>query len=489
MATVLPLPRLSLSSVTELVRSVGALRSEDMSERLYRETEGLPFFLVEYLAMLAQGNADKTLALGDWSLPGGARDLLHSRLALVSETGGQLLSTAAVIGRSFDFETLREASGRGDEETVAALEGLVSQGLVKEVRAGEGNGAGMLMYDFGHEKLRALVYEETSLARRRLLHRRVAEALLTRARAQRKIGPVASQIAQHYQLSGQDAEAAEYFRLAGEHARALYANAEALAHFRLALALGHPQAAVLHEAIGDLQTLAADYGTALTAYETAAAFCEPGALGRLEHKLGDVHHRRGEWDHAESHFRAALAAWGEIGFAGERARLYADWSLTAHRQGQTQQALDLAHRAMELAEQIGDAQALAQAHNILGILAASQGDLDRARRDLERSLALAETLGDPGARAAALNNLALACGAAGEIERAIQLAETALALCASQGDRHHEAALHNNLADLLHVVGKSDTAMSHLKQAVTILSEIGVQAGTVQPEIWKLAEW
>ena len=31
--------------------------------------------------------------------------------------------------------------------------------------------------------------------------------------------------------------------------------------------------------------------------------------------------------------------------------------------------------------------------------------------------------------------------------------------------------------------------MSHLKQAVSIYAEIGVEAGNVQPEIWKLAEW
>jgi hypothetical protein len=31
--------------------------------------------------------------------------------------------------------------------------------------------------------------------------------------------------------------------------------------------------------------------------------------------------------------------------------------------------------------------------------------------------------------------------------------------------------------------------MSHLKQAVSIYAEIGVEAGTVQPEIWKLVEW
>ena len=31
--------------------------------------------------------------------------------------------------------------------------------------------------------------------------------------------------------------------------------------------------------------------------------------------------------------------------------------------------------------------------------------------------------------------------------------------------------------------------MAHLKQAVTIYAEFGVEAGAVQPQIWKLAEW
>ncbi|MFQ5813568.1 MAG: AAA family ATPase, partial [Anaerolineae bacterium] len=487
-ATLLPLSRLSLSAVMELVqREVLSKRQalpEGLGERLYRETEGLPFFLVEYLVAMAEG-AD--VASSDWPLLGSVRDLLHSRLATVTETGWQLLTTAAVIGRSFDFDTLQEASGRSDDETVTALEALLAQRLVEEVRGGAGERG--LICDFSHEKLRALVYEEASLARRRLLHRRVAEAFVGRVRGRRETGPLASQIAHHYRLAGQEAKAAEYFKQAGEHARALYANAEALAHFRSALALGHPEAAALHEAIGDLQTLLGEYGAALTSYETAAALGDPHTLANLEHKLGNVHHRRGKWELAESHFQAALAALGEEGFAGERARLYADWSLTAHRRGQTGQALDLARRGLELAETAGDTHALAQAHNILGILARSQGDLEKARHHLEHSLALAETLSDPSARTAALNNLALACGAGGETERALALVETALALCAEQGDRHREAALHNNLADLLHASGQSEAAMSHLKQAVAIFAEIGVEAGTWQPEIWKLVEW
>ncbi len=70
-----------------------------------------------------------------------------------------------------------------------------------------------------------------------------------------------------------------------------------------------------------------------------------------------------------------------------------------------------------------------------------------------------------------------------------RLAEQALARCAAQGDRHREAALHSHLADLLHATGHAEAAMAHLKQSVTIYAEIGAQAGTLQPEIWKLAEW
>jgi tetratricopeptide (TPR) repeat protein len=369
-------------------------------------------------------------------------------------------------------------------------------GLVSEVNT-TGRGQDQARYDFNHEKLRSLVYEETSLARRRLLHRRVAEALSARAKrqsgtqagAESSLGAMASQIAQHYQQSGRDAEAAEYFRLAGEHARALFANAEALGHFRAALALGHPAGAALHQAIGDLLTLSGAYEAALTSYETAAALSAPGDLAVIEHKLGDIYHRRGDWELAESHFQAALNTLGETGQPDARARIYSDWSLTAHREGDTPRALELAGRALELAEAAGDRRALAQAHNILGILASSQNDGPGARHHLERSLELADALGEPGARAAALNNLALALRRQGDFAEAVRLTEQALAVSAAQGDRHREAALHNNLADLLHATGQAEAARQHVRQSVIIYAEIGAEEGLLQPEIWKLAEW
>ena len=493
MATRLPLGRLDEAEVAELVRAMAPGRAETARD-LYRETEGLPFFLVEYLAaMTASGDGGAAPAL-----PSGVRELLRVRLGSVGETGWQLLTAAAAIGRSFDFELVREASGRSEEEAVAALEELLLRGLVHEVDEGERAAAA---YDFNHEKLRALAYEETSLPRRRLLHRRVATALAGRGRGRADGGPPAGLVAHHFQLAGAEEQAAHWYALAGERARALYANHQALADFRAALALGHPDAAALHQAIGDVQILLGQYDAALSSYEAAAARSPAAGLPALEHKLGNLHLRRGDFSAAERHLEAALARFTHVGGArsphtprsqdrsaveaARQARIAADRSLAAHHRGLPGQARDFARQALDLAERTGDTLSLAQAHNILGVLANGLGDQAGARRHLEQSLALAETLPDPSARVAALNNLALVHRAAGDLDTALRHAETALQLCVAQGDRHREAALHSNLADLLHAAGRAEEAMEHLKQAAAIFGEVG----RLEPEIWKLVEW
>jgi DNA-binding SARP family transcriptional activator/Tfp pilus assembly protein PilF len=484
--THIELDRLTSTEVFELVGSVSLGQpAEQLSDRLFQETEGLPFFLVEYLVALE--NSDESLNHSEWPIPGGIHALLNSRLADIRETGQQLLSTAAVIGRSFDFDTLREASGRGEEETVAALEELVERGLIREIESR--SDFSVLVYDFSHEKLRNLVYDETSLARRRLLHRRVAESLKNRLRKRREVELWTGQIAQHFRLAGEEEEAARYYKLAGEQARSVYANEDALHHFQNALALGHPDTPALYEAIGDLQTLMGDYVEAVNSYEKAAAFSRAGDLANLEYKLGLVYHRRGDWEVAESHHRNALEDLESGGEGHLGSSIYAAWSLTAHRRGDDARARDLAEKALHLADQSGDLHALAQAHNILGILERGQSDMQAARENLEKSLALEENLNDPGLRVAALNNLALVASQEGEIERAVNLLEAAIKLCISQGDRHREAALHSNLADLFHAQGDSSRSMSHLKQSVEIYAEIGEQAGSWEPEIWKLVEW
>ncbi len=464
-ASVIELGRLSGADVAQLVASTG--RSDALGERLYVESGGLPFFVVEYLDALARGDDEP-----DWALPVGVRDLLERRLAGLGELSLQVLAAAAVLGRAFDPDTVRAASGRSDEEVVLALEELVGCGLLVESSDG--------VVDFRHEQARELVGSRMTLARRRLLHRRAAAELDSRGRRESQ----AAMTAYHLAAAGDEAAAAERYRAAGDHARRLYANAEALAHYRASLALGLPDAAALHEAIGDLETLAGNYGSAFASYETAAALADGASLPEIERRIGLLHLRRGEWELAE----ASLAAASEGLELASRSLASADRALAAHRLGDETAARELAGTALHLAEEIDDAGALAQAHNILGMLAGRRGDDGEAITHLELGASIAHAAGDAGAETAALNNLALAVRASGDSARAIELTTTALVLSIRQGDRHREAALRNNLADLLRSDGRDVEAIEELKRAVAIFAEIG-EPGKLEPEIWKLSEW
>lgn len=468
------LARLDGGAVAELVTSTVGPGADDLIEEVQRESEGLPFLVVAYLDALKGGQAT----------PGKVGDLLRNRLAALSAGATQLLDTASVIGRSFSFDAAHAASGRSEDEAVAALDELVARGLVEERATPDG-----LIYDFAHGQVRDFVYDRTSLARRRLLHHRVADAVLTTARTSADPAFVAAAVAHHEREAGHDAEAAEHFRRAGDHARAVYANADALGHYVAALALGHPDVAELHEAIGDLETLDGRFADAVASYERAAAQRGPEAIAQLEHKLGGLHQRRGHWLAAEQHYDAALTALGSDGQASTRARILADLAITAHRQDDAERAGELATSAVEQAERSGDDAALAHAGTVAGLLAAGRSEVDTARDLLTRSFDLAERLDDPAAVVAAANGLARLERAAGDLQRSEALLAQALGVCVSIGDRHREAALRDLLAQVLHDAGRSDEAMAELKRAVAIFADIGAEGGSVQTEVWRLSEW
>lgn len=472
---------LSLLSEQEVGELAATLKSEASAEMLYKETEGLPLFLAEYLAALEAGTIEAQE--GQWSLPTQVQEILRSRLASVAGASQQLLGAAAVIGRSFEFEILRAVSGRSPEEIVSGLEALIGAGLVREYH--EQQPLLGPSYDFKHNRFRELVVAETTQARQRLLHARAAEALL-HMRGSTSPGATASRIARHFELAGTEDRAAEHYFEAGNHARNLYANGEALSHYQSALALGHGEPGLLHEAIADLQTLEGKYDAAAQEYETAAAYQSNDHIARIEHKQGSLYERWGKRDRALGYYESAAAATED---SGSRARVYADWSLTEHREGRDQRSRELIELALKDAQAADDRRALAQCYNMLGVLARAEGDGDSAQQFLSQSLEYAEVLEDPGAQASALNNLALAMSAEGKLEEALKFEREALEISVSLGDRHRSAALHSNLADMLHQAGDKQAAEKHLTQSAALFAEVGVTTGSYEPEIWKLIDW
>ena len=469
--------RLTRAEVAELARAVDAPLD---AERLYRETEGIPFFVAEYLAAAGQpGTGDE----GGEGTPRPIRELLAGRIDGLDAVARQVLVTAAVVGRSFDLDLVHATSGRSPGETAKAVEELLARGLITESAAPDGT----VHYDFDHAKTREVAYASASLARRRLLHRRAALAL--RRPVARRSGDhaLAATVARHLREAGDDRGAARYLRIAGDEAAAVYAHAEALDLYRSAVALDPATPGPLHELIGQESTRLGRYDEAVAAYEAAASVVDPRDAWRIERRLADVHGRRGEWSLAEAHLAAALSSVSQ-GALDERARLTADRALAAHRLGDRRKSARLANEALKIAQSAQDPACIAQAHNLLGILARDAGRLALAERHLRESLALAADARLEEARIAALNNLALVQVALGRADDAVDTARDALAVAHMIGDRHREAALRNNLADALHAAGQREAALEELKQAVTIFAEVG-RPGGMEPEIWKLIDW
>ena len=68
-----------------------------------------------------------------WTPPDSVRGLLGRRLRSAGEPATQMLSTAAVLGSGCDADLLRAVSGRGEAETVEALDEAMARFLLIEL--------------------------------------------------------------------------------------------------------------------------------------------------------------------------------------------------------------------------------------------------------------------------------------------------------------------------------------------------------------------
>ncbi|HIC95677.1 TPA: hypothetical protein EYP12_03490, partial [Candidatus Bipolaricaulota bacterium] len=193
----LTLKGLAKEEVANLLKGMLGLKAkeEEFSQRIFKETEGNPFFVVELVKSLIEGGVLYPEGEG-WHIlsgeiiadyvPATVREVIRARLRRVSQRGRELLSLAAVAGREFDLEVLSAADGY-EEELLEIMDELLQAHLVLERDQG---------YEFGHELIRQVVYEGLSSAKRRNLHLRIGRAMESVYAQQ--IDEVAGELAQHF---------------------------------------------------------------------------------------------------------------------------------------------------------------------------------------------------------------------------------------------------------------------------------------------------
>lgn len=282
--------------------------------QVIREAEGNPLFVVEIARLVQSGahtvNHDDrqplTLLSAEMLSPR-IYSVLQSRFAQLPESAHSLLGLAATIGRQFTFAVLRAAWERDDEELVRNLDLLWRRKIVREL--------GTDQYDFSHGKLREAAYGTLSMARRRLLHRRVAHALHATSSADVEL--VAWQLAEHYELAGEFFHAAAWHRVAAAKAARVFANEDAVRLYQRAISLLSVNQAsddtlmpTLQEELGNVLHLLTQYGDARAAYQAALARLDGADFltqTRLLRMIGNTWREQYQYEAAISSYEAALS--------------------------------------------------------------------------------------------------------------------------------------------------------------------------------------
>ncbi len=212
--------------------AAGAELPESVVELLTERAGGNPFFLEEALrdlverGSLQRENGRYTLAVGERELavPVLVQGALQARLDRIDRETREVLSVAAVAGRTFGLRLLGEVLP--DTELGRALSELQRLDLIVEVRRRP-----TAEYRFRHGLVQEVAYAGLVETRRRRLHLQVGEAL------ERLVDPpdqAAALLARHYSEADEPARAADWLLRAGDLARAVYADQEAIAHYEKA---------------------------------------------------------------------------------------------------------------------------------------------------------------------------------------------------------------------------------------------------------------
>jgi ABC-type transport system substrate-binding protein len=208
----------------------GAL-PEELAQLLAERVGGNPYFVGEAIRDLRERGAlerenGRVVLVGGGSIPAAVQEVLQARLDRLDPDAREVVTTAAVIGRSFGLPLLERLLPRA--RLLPTLSELQWLELVVEERS-----LPVPEYRFRHGLVQEVAYDTLVEARRRELHLRVGEALveLHRDSPAEVYGP----LARHFAEADEPERAVEYLLKAGDAARAVYAQDEAIELYRRAL--------------------------------------------------------------------------------------------------------------------------------------------------------------------------------------------------------------------------------------------------------------
>jgi class 3 adenylate cyclase/tetratricopeptide (TPR) repeat protein len=515
-----PLPEAAERDLT--LSFVGKDAGPGVVDAVRRGTDGNPLFLEERLFGMLESGA-LVQELGRWRLsetlapevPDVLERLVRSRVDHLSHGAQEVVRAAAVIGTEVGAAVLHNICDICDtgNQLDERLTELCDAGLIQTIP-----NAPERTFRFRHALIQEATYRGMLRRERKYLHGRVAWAL--ESLSEGRFPEVAAVLGRHFAAGGEQQRAAHYFEIAGDHAKAAYANTEAIASFRSALDLvsANPPlysvavAQRLWDKLGDISGTAGRRNDARYAYQQAIALADPSdtlTLARLHTWLGALETQDRCFEAAPPHFEEAKELLGDnpggrdqatadrwIGLMFAWSEHYRSQSLPAQEltvleemrpvveeRGSTRQRsenlfliakaqAELARyrvsdevladmrRAVEMVPDRGQQEGGGWQPLLFGYLGFLKGDVGLAREQAERALAMAEKRSEAQLRAACMFFRPMIEVRAHDIEAVRQLGPVGVEACEAIGFPEWVANAKGTLAWLAYQEGRPDDVLA-----------------------------
>jgi class 3 adenylate cyclase/tetratricopeptide (TPR) repeat protein len=456
----LNLQPLSEAQSRQLVSNL--LQIEELPEKvrlkILEKSEGNPFFVEEIIRSLLDGGLIvqendhwyATSEINTLSVPDTLIGVITARLDRLPDETRRTLQAAAVLGREFSAEILREIVQIDAENLEDHLAELQRRDLVREISP-----LPQRLFSFKHGLTQEAAYHAVLLSNRRELHRLAAEAILS------STPNAAAEISHHLIEARQAARAVPYLIQAGDQSNLTHATEEAVSFFQQALdikATEDPATLTrIYEGLGRALTDANRIPEALAIYQEMKAQAE--ASGSIPMQISALN---------------KLA------------------SVTALNLGQFQEAELLLNQAEQLSHAHNDKSGIPDINLLHCLMCTAQADFENVVIYMDEVINIGHELDNQEFVATGLEHVATSLVYLTRFDQAEERGQQALQAARKLGDRVHEA---NMLCEPLPLIafhqGDFQQAEAYLQLGLEISNRIDYVEGKALSAylLGELARW
>jgi class 3 adenylate cyclase/predicted ATPase len=455
--TLLKLSNLARRDAIALIRKAADDKAlpDPLVEQISAKAQGVPLFIEEITrSILESGDLEEqddryVLRHGDrkFAIPSTLQDSLVARLDRLG-TARDVALAASIIGREFPYELIAAVYPLPRARLETDLERLVRSDLLSQQGAPPNS-----RYVFKHALIRDAAFRTVLKARRRELHRRIADELAARFPEIAEREP--ELLAHHYTEAEATDRALEYWRRAANRAASSLAYVEALGHVESARKLILRLPGGIERDEWELAFLSIE-GTsrmALDGWDSPSASRIYGAAREVAERLG----------RPQELFRSVWGQW-----------------MGAHSNGQHVRAHALYQEILGFLDRLNEPEYVVQAHHAGGSQMVAEGApraamahidhlLANYRMDVHGNLALFYGAHDPGCCSLGMRALSLLM--MGYVE--LSEAESVKSLELSERLDHKPSISHTHMfrAEFCIILDRIADADAHLRASISIAEQ------------------